>query len=106
MAGADLTGALRVNAASPNTATRTSVAAATVDTQLLAAGSRAGFTLSNESTATLFLALGAAAASATDYSVKVAAGGYYEAPYGYSGPVRGVWDAVNGAARITELGSA
>lgn len=103
MPGADLNGALRVNTAAATTATRTSVAAATADTQILAAGSRLGFILFNESTATLFLALGSAAASATSYSVKVAGGEYYEAPYGFSGPVRGVWDAVNGAARVTEV---
>lgn len=103
MAGADLNGALRVSTRAPTSANRTSVTAATTDTQLLPAGARAGFLVFNESTATLFVALGSAAASTTSYTVKVAAGEYFEAPYGYAGPVRGVWDAVNGVARVTEV---
>ena len=88
----------------PSAAARTSVAAAAADTQLLAANtSRFGATVHNDSSADLYLALGPTAASTASFTVKLAAGGYYEVPYGYTGPVRGIWSSAAGNARITEL---
>ena len=88
-------------------AARTSVTADDADTLILAANERrVGATVMNESSATLYLALGTAAASATDYTVAVPASGYYEVPFGYAGQIRGIWAAVNGAARVTELAHA
>jgi hypothetical protein len=97
-------GRLVVTPYRPTGATRSSVTAADSDTLVLAANAdRRGATIYNESTAVLYLALGEAAASATDYTVQVTASGYYEVPFGYSGQIRGIWAAVNGAARVTEL---
>lgn len=85
-------------------ATASTVVGANADTSLLAANSaRAGASVFNDSTANLYLLLSNATASATVYTCKVAAGGYYEAPFKYSGPIRGFWDAVNGNARLTEF---
>ena len=61
----------------------------------------------NDSTANLFLKLGATA-STTVFTVKIAAGGYWEMPVTpsgqcYGGTVDGIWDAANGSARLTEL---
>jgi hypothetical protein len=78
------------------------VTAATTDTSLLtASGGRKGFTLWNNSTASLYLVLGTRAASTTTATFKVDPNGYYESPFGYGGAVRGIWDAANGFAHIT-----
>ena len=81
----------------------TSVASAAVNTNLLQSNvNRLGFAVFNESTAVLYLKC-AANASVTSYTVQIAAGGYYEAPYNYVGQVDGLWATANGFARITEF---
>lgn len=61
-----------------------------------------GRTVFNDSTAVLYLKFGATA-SATSYTVQVAAGGYYEFPQSvYAGQVDGIWAAANGNARTTQ----
>jgi hypothetical protein len=85
------------------TAALTNVSSSASSVQLLAstAGRRMA-TIHNDSTAVLFLKYGSAA-SATSYTVKIPAGGYFEFPHPvYTGRVDGIWDAANGAARITE----
>jgi hypothetical protein len=85
------------------TNTRTSVAAAVVDTSILAANTnRLGATIYNDSTANLFLALGAAA-STTDFTVKMVPDSYYEVPFNYTGAIRGIWASATGNARVGEL---
>lgn len=88
----------------PNIATRTSVAAAAVDTLILAANaSRKGASIFNDSaSATLYLALGTAAATIADYTVKILPGQFYETLAGYTGQIRGIWSAAVGAAKVTE----
>lgn len=67
----------------------------------------------NESTAVLYVKFGTTA-SATDYTLQIPAGGYYEFPVGsngiyseqglsgiYSGRVDGIWASANGAAQVT-----
>lgn len=58
----------------------------------------------NDSTEALFVKFGATA-SLTSFTVKIAAGGYYEFPFPiYVGIVDGIWAAdAAGAARITEI---
>jgi hypothetical protein len=91
-------------AAGPATGTRSSVSAAVADTLLLAANTaRKGATVYNDSTALLYLGLGATAVSTTNYSAQVPAGGYYEAPFAFAGQIRGYWVTATGAARVTEL---
>lgn len=64
------------------------------------ATSRAVF---NDSTADLYLKFGSGASSSS-FTVKIPAGGYWEAPPpAYDGLVTGVWSAVNGAARCTQV---
>lgn len=90
----------------PNTTSAvTSVAAATSSTTLLALNAqRRGATIHNDSTAILYLKLGATA-STSSFTVKIAADGYYEVPFGYTGVIDGIWAAANGNARVTELSS-
>lgn len=88
-----------------NTQAKSSVAAAITTSQLLAANpNRLGFTIFNDSTADLKISLGDPA-SATNFTVKVRADGYYEQLEGtiFTGAIHGIWSAANGAARITEL---
>lgn len=55
----------------------------------------------NDSSANLFLAFTATAASITNFTNKLAAGAFVVIE-DYSGPVTGIWDAANGFARTTE----
>lgn len=97
-------GALLVAPAQAGTAIRTVVTATGADQELLAANtSRIGFTVYNNSGATLYLGLGSATVTANDCTLVVAGGGYYEAPFGYRGAVRGLWSVAAGAANVTEL---
>jgi len=72
---------------------------------LLAAAnpSRVGLTIRNDSTANLYAAEGSGV-STSSYTDKLPPGGsiILEPPDVWTGDVYGVWDAVNGAARITE----
>lgn len=90
----------------PSTASNIhSVTAAITSTSLLATNnSRLGAMFFNDSTAILYLKLGLVA-STTSYTVQVPPGGYYELPpaHIYVGGIDGIWSAVNGAVRITEL---
>lgn len=64
-----------------------------------------GMTIYNDSaTANLFVSLGSLV-STTNYTIKIAPSGYYETPFGWSGPVVGVWDAAVGNARVTRVWS-
>lgn len=75
---------------------------ATAVTLSAANASRIGWTVFNDSTQVLYVKFGAAA-SATDYKVKILAGGYYEMPSPiYRGIITGIWASANGAARVVE----
>ncbi|GAX46206.1 hypothetical protein NIES4075_72270 [Tolypothrix sp. NIES-4075] len=84
-------------------ATPSSVDASTTSVNLLAATSaRKGATIWNNSTANLYVELGATATTSA-FTAKVGAGGYYEIPFTYTGVISGIWDAVNGKALIREF---
>lgn len=83
--------------------TGTNVAASATNVTLLASNTaRLGATVYNDSTATLYLKLGATA-SATSFTVKMIADSYYETPFNYTGQIDGVWASATGVARIGEL---
>jgi hypothetical protein len=99
-------GALKTESVEASSAaTITSPASATESQVLLAANPnrKSGSSVFNDSTASLYLALGANAASATNFTVEIAARGYYELPKCWKGEVRGAWASANGFSRITEL---
>lgn len=82
----------------------TSVTSAAADTTILAANNnRMGAAIFNDSTADLFLLLATGAASSTNFTVKLAAGAYYEVPFSYHGVIKGRWASANGFARVTEF---
>lgn len=86
------------------TSAQTSVSAATSSTSLLSANAaRYGATVYNDSTAICYLLLGSGTASTTNYTVQLGAGGYYEVPFGYTGAIKAIWAAANGAARVSEF---
>ncbi len=87
--------------------TRSAVADNAADTLLLSADvTRKVWSCFNDSTATLYIALGTAAASTTSYTAQVLSGGYYEPPPGFdwTAEVRGIWASApgTGAARLTQ----
>ena len=102
--------ALTSTASPTATGTITSVNDTNADTTILAANAaRKGATVFNDSTAILYLALASVTASATNYTVQIAPGGFYELPVArdgsvYTGVIKGIWSAdASGAARVTEL---
>lgn len=90
--------------APPATAVLTSVASSVSSVTILASNaSRKKFIVYNDSTKTLKLAY-AATATASAFTHLLAAGQVYESElHDYSGIVTGIWSAVNGNARVTEL---
>lgn len=91
-------------AAAASTATLTNVNDSNVSATLLAANSsRLGATIFNDSDQILYVKFGTTASSSS-FTVKMAAGDYYEVPYLYTGKIDGIWAADStGAARITEF---
>lgn len=85
------------------TPTLSNVSASATSVTVLAANSaRDGATIWNDSSAILYLKLGATA-SATSCTVKMVADAYYEVPYGYTGIIDGIWASATGSARVTEI---
>ncbi len=86
----------------PVTATLANVASSAANgTLFAAAGGTNARAVFNDSTAVLYLKFGATA-SATSYTVQLAAGAYYEFPQPvYAGQVDGIWASANGFARTT-----
>lgn len=92
-----------VTVARSATPTQSSVAGSATSVTVLAANTaRAGATIFNDSTATLYLKLGATA-STSSFTTKMYQDGYYEVPFGYTGVIDGIWSSATGNARITEI---
>lgn len=90
----------------PQTVTLANVASSASSVTLFAAAAgRVNMRLIfNDSTAVLYVALDGSVASTSNYSVQIAAGGYYELPGPgdvLGGKVTGIWASANGNARLT-----
>jgi hypothetical protein len=86
-----------------STVAAATIAAATTSQTLRAANTnRKGLSILNNSTAPLFVHLGATA-SLSVYSFELEPGDLYEMPYLYTGVVSGIWSAVNGSALVREF---
>jgi hypothetical protein len=97
-------GTITTDSSRPATGALSSVTAAMAATVLLATNAnRLGAVIFNDSTATLYLGLSATDPTTSLFTFIVDPGDGYEIPFGYKGTIKGIWDAVNGAARITEL---
>ncbi len=89
--------------ARPSTSVTSSVAGSATSVVLLPSNSsRLGATVYNDSSALLYVKLGATA-STTDYTIKLFPLSYYEIPYGYTGEIDGIWSAAVGKARVDEF---
>lgn len=88
----------------PATPALANVAGSASSVTLLASNaSRLQAMLFNDSAAALYIKFGATA-STSSFTVKVAAGGYFELPHPcYTGVLDGIWDSATGNARITEV---
>lgn len=87
------------------TATLANVAGSASAVTLIAANTaRLGTYIHNDSTAVLYVKYGADA-SATSFTVKLAAGAFWEMPNRpiYTGLISGLWASATGAARVTEM---
>ncbi len=80
------------------------VSSATSVALFAASGSARERTVFNDGTTTMLLSFSATASSATAFTVKIAAAGYYEFPQPlYAGAVTAIWEgSPTGAARTTE----
>lgn len=86
-----------------NTGTQSSVAASATDVTILAANTaRYGASVYNDSSAICYLLVGSGTSSATNHTVQLNGGAYYEVPYGYTGVLKGIWASATGSARVTE----
>lgn len=91
------------------TATHSDVTAAAATTPILAANTNRlpGSTITNDSTAIMYVLLGSGTVSATNYTVaidgKTTVPGVYFLPDGWTGAVQGIWASATGTARVTEL---
>lgn len=107
--GVDINGnaapSLSVNDLRSATGTKSAVASATGSTTiLLANAARKGATITNTDANALYLDLSGGTASSTNFSVSIAANGYYEVPFGYAGLITGAWAADgSGSALVTEF---
>lgn len=84
-------------------ATTANVASANTNTTVFPASTSAmnGRCVYNDSTAVMYLKFGTTA-SASSYTVQIAAGGYFEFPTPvYAGQCDGIWASANGNARTT-----
>lgn len=106
----DVNGKLCV-AATPvaiTTATQSSVAGSATSVTLLAANTarKSGSTITNDSTAILYISLNGAA-STTNYWLaidgKTTVPGVASLPNGFTGVVLGIWGSATGSARVTEM---
>ena len=63
---------------------------------------RKGLTVFNEGAGNLHITIGTATTSTSSYTIRLAAGDYYELPYNYTGLIGGIF-ATAGTARVTEI---
>ncbi len=104
-----VTGTVTTKETRSSTGTPANVASSNTSVTVLAANAnRLGATVTNDSTAILYLLLATSAASTSNYTVQLAGsttGGvaYYEVPFNYTGQLTGIWASANGNARVTEL---
>lgn len=97
----------RVTAPVATTATLSNVSGSASSVTLLASNSaRLGGSIVNDSTAILYILLGAGTASTTNYSYvldgKTTVGGMFEIPPGFTAQITGIWASATGTARVTE----
>jgi len=103
LASTTVTGTVATTQTGNPTSSISSTASSLSSQTLRAANSsRKGLSIFNDSTAILYVKLGATASNSS-FTIKMAAGSYYELPFNYTGIIDGVWAAANGSAYVTEI---
>lgn len=89
----------------PTAGTQSSVAASASSVTILAANAaRKGATIYNDSSVVLYLLLTTGTASATAFTIKLAADESFVLGNGdYTGIIKGIWASATGSARVTEF---
>lgn len=96
--------AVPVTGAQPTTGTMTSVTVTTAVVTVLASNAaRLGAIITHEFGPTVFVALAAASASATAYSVRLQPGGVLEVPFQWTGRISAVTVIGTATLRVTEF---
>lgn len=96
-------GTVTANHEVTSTATHSNVSGSATSVTLLSSnGSRRGATIYNDSTAILYLKLGATA-STTSFTVKMYEDDFFQVPFGYTGVIDGIWASATGSARVVEF---
>lgn len=100
-----LTAASLLSSLRSTTGTKSAVNSGTSSVTILASNAnRKGATVTNTDANALYLDLSGGTASSTSFSVAIAANGYYEVPFGYTGLITGIWAADGaGQALVTEF---
>jgi hypothetical protein len=80
----------------------TTATSTTFATALASNTSRKGATIFNEGTGIMYLTLGTATTSTSQYTTRLSGGDYYELPYNYTGQVGYIFVSA-GTARVTEI---
>ncbi len=107
--GSGMTQAEFIAALKSGTGTKSAVASGIASVTILASNAnRKGATIANTDANILYLDLSGGTASATSFTVALAGGAtppaYYEAPFGYTGAITGIWGADGtGSALVTEF---
>lgn len=91
-----------MSTSSKQTATVATVAGSTTSAALLTGAGRNAWIVVNTSSVVAFLRFGSGAATSGDFSVSIAAGGYYECPQPvYAGPVQVILASGTGNLQVT-----
>lgn len=103
---ANISAASGAEGVDPTSSAISTVTCTETSTEALAAGARSGASFVNTATQDAYILLGEGTASATNYTVKLPAGGeaIYETPFSYSGAVQVVFAAAGtGDLVITKI---
>jgi hypothetical protein len=80
----------------------TTATSTTFATALASNTSRKGATIFNEGTGIMYLTIGTATTSTSQYTTRLSGGDYYELPYNYTGQIGYIFGSA-GTARVTEI---
>jgi len=80
----------------------TSATSTTFATALASNTSRKGATIFNEGPGIMYLTIGTATTSTSQYATRLSGGDYYELPYNYTGQIGYIFGSA-GTARVTEI---
>jgi hypothetical protein len=98
----DIANGVAVTNTSSTSATPTTFSSTTYATISASNASRKGLTIFSEGSGLLYVTLGTSTTTTSLYTIRLAAGDYYEVPFGYTGLVGGLFGTA-GTARVTEV---